>query len=338
MSVRVLVVDDSAVMRRLVCHALSSDPQLEVVGTASNPFEARERIKELNPDVMTLDVEMPGMDGLSFLEKVMTLRPMPVVMCSTLTQRGADATIEALRLGAVSCFPKPADVSQFAAMGPTLARMVLDAAGVRVRARIPQAPAKPKPSGSRRQRLVAVGASTGGVEALFTLLSAMPADCPPTVIVQHMPAMFTGSFAQRLNQYLAPEVVEATDGLSLRRGLIAIAPGGLRHMVVSGGSAGVVRLQAGDPVSGHRPSVDMLFRSVAKLGADAVGIILTGMGSDGAQGLLEMRQAGARTLGQDEASCVVYGMPRAAAAIGAVERELPLNRIATAALEAACHD
>jgi two-component system, chemotaxis family, protein-glutamate methylesterase/glutaminase len=341
MRTRVLVVDDSAPMRSLLTRALASDPALEVVGAAADPNEARAMIKALNPDVLTLDVEMPGMDGLAFLEKIMTLRPMPVVMCSTLTMQGADATIEALRLGAVACFAKPTTPDALLAMGPVLTRMVRDAATTTVRrsvapALVSSAPvARPAVFGRPATRMLAIGSSTGGVEALFQLLSAFPADCPPTVIVQHMPASFTASFARRLNDRVAPDVAEASDGMHLRQGLVIIAPGGDRHLTVRGGVRGTVVLSPGDTIAGHRPSVNAMFASLARHAESVVGIILTGMGEDGAEGLLALRRGGAATFGQSEASCVVYGMPRAAARLGAVGRELPLHGIAPAALNAA---
>ncbi len=333
MTVRVVIVDDSPTMRGLISATLSRDPGIEVVGIAGDPLEAREVIKALNPDVITLDVEMPNMNGLEFLEKIMRLRPMPVVMISTLTQKGAEVTLAALELGAVDAVGKPgAGVTAVEAFAD-LAERVKSAARSRVRAAggIPA----PRPETGYRaaeDHVLAIGASTGGVEALLTILSAFPADCPATVVTQHMPAAFTRSFAQRLDRSSAATVLEAEDGAPLRRGVVYIAPGGVAHLEVSG-AAPRCRLSAGDTVSGHRPSVDVLFRTVARLGRPMTGVILTGMGRDGAQGLLEMRQAGARTLGQDEATSVVYGMPRAAYELGAVERQLPLSRLPAAILE-----
>jgi two-component system chemotaxis response regulator CheB len=320
-------------MRGLIAAILRRDPEIVVVGTAGDPLEAREAIKQLNPDVITLDVEMPNMNGLEFLERIMRLRPMPVVMVSTLTQSGAEATLTALEIGAVDCVGKP--VAGAADSGfSDLAERVKIAAGARVggRDRVGRASARSnyKPDG----RLVAIGSSTGGVEALLSILTRFPADCPPTVITQHMPASFTRSFAERLNRCCAPEVAEASDGAPILPGRIYVAPGGDRHMTVAGSRALRCALVAGPPQTGHRPSVDMLFRSVADVaGPRAVGLILTGMGRDGAEGLLAMRQAGAATIGQDEASCVVYGMPKSAHLIGAVERQLPLHRIADAVLD-----
>jgi len=334
--VRTLIVDDSASMRATLHRMLSADPDIEVVGMAPEPFAAREMIKALDPDVLTLDVEMPGMDGLSFLERIMRLRPMPVVMCSTLTARGAEVTIEALRLGAVDYIAKPSgtpeDIIRDAAL---LCAKVKSAARSSVRPG-PTPRAKPAERGTiSRDMLIAIGSSTGGVEALFSLLGALPADCPPVLIVQHMPAAFTGSFAKRLDKECAVQVVEAVDGTPVEPGRVYIAPGGETHMTLSGGVRGRIKLRPGDPVGGHRPSVDMLFRSVAEIGTAAVGAILTGMGADGAQGLLAMRHAGARTLGQSKDSCVVYGMPRAAMEAGAVEKEVSLSAMPEAIL-AAC--
>jgi len=335
--VRALIIDDSATMRAALTRILSADPEIEVVGAAPEPHAARAMIKELNPDVLTLDVEMPGMDGLSFLEKVMRLRPMPVVMCSTLTARGADITIEALRLGAVDCIAKPAGNPLEIARDAALLRETVKAAArssVRPRTRVPANAQPARPMGHQGELVIAIGASTGGVEALFALLSALPLDCPPVLVVQHMPQGFTSSFATRLDRECKIRVKEATDGEPIEPGTVYIAPGGDRHMQLAGGARGRIRLHRADPESGHRPSVDALFRSVAAVGPDAVGVILTGMGADGANGLLAMRQAGARTLGQSRESCVVYGMPRSAFAIGAVEKEVSLSTMAEAILGA----
>jgi two-component system chemotaxis response regulator CheB len=354
-AVRTLIVDDSAAMRAALTRILSADPGIEVVGAAPEPHAARAMIKELNPDVITLDVEMPGMDGLSFLEKIMRLRPMPVVMCSTLTARGADATIEALRLGAVDYVGKPsgsaADIESAAGLLCTKVKAAARSAvraSAAVRAASGVGPAKASPGaapGAARSfgdRLIAIGASTGGVEALFALLSALPPGCPPVLVVQHMPASFTASFAARLDRECAVSVVEAQDGATVERGTVYIAPGGGRHMQLAAGQGGVpaiagrsrIRLVEGPAVSGHRPSADVLFASVAALGPAGVGAILTGMGSDGAQGLLAMSRAGARTFGQSRESCVVYGMSRAAHELGAVGREVSLSAMADAVLGA----
>jgi len=334
--VTVLVVDDSPTMRGLISAALRRDPMIEVVGTAADPLEAREAIKRLNPDVITLDVEMPNMNGLEFLEKIMRLRPMPVVMVSTLTQAGAEVTVAALEIGAVDAVGKPAAGVPAVTAFAELAEKVKAAAQSRVRARsdTPRAaPAdadyKPDPN-----HVLAIGASTGGVEALLTILTGFPANCPATVVTQHMPATFTKSFAARLDKACLPTVTEAEDGAPLMPGHVYIAPGGEAHLEVSGGSTPRCRLLRSEPVNGHRPSVDVLFDSVVRLNRPMTGVILTGMGKDGARGLLAMRQAGARTLGQDEASSVVYGMPRAAFELGAVDRQLPLHRLRPAILDA----
>ena len=331
--IRVLVVDDSPTMRGLITAALRRDPEIEVIGSAADPLEARALIKELNPDVITLDVEMPNMNGLEFLEKIMRLRPMPVVMVSTLTQAGAEVTLRALEMGAIDAVGKPGAGVTAAEAFAELTLKVKTAARSRVRAR--EAVEAPRPRTDYRPRadhVLAIGASTGGVEALITILSAFPANCPATVITQHMPATFTPSFAARLDKMSAATVSEAVDGAPLMPGHIYLAPGGVAHLEVSG-TTPRCRLSQGDTVSGHRPSVDVLFRSIARLRKPMTGVILTGMGRDGAQGLLEMRNAGAHTLGQDEASSVVYGMPRVAHEIGAVERQLPLNRLSSAILD-----
>jgi two-component system chemotaxis response regulator CheB len=326
--IRVLVVDDSATMRGLIRATLSRDPEIEVVGEAADPLEARQAIKIHNPDVITLDIEMPNMTGLDFLERIMRLRPMPVVMVSTLTVRGAEATLQALELGAVDCVAKPVTA------GPNafdeLAIKVKAAAGARVRPLTHHAAPQSASSAYRPNgKVVAIGSSTGGVEALITLLSGFPANCPPTVVTQHMPATFTKSFAERLDRLTPPTVKEAADGDVLQPGHVYLAPGGATHLEIVGSSTQRCRLVASDLVNGHRPSV-VLFGSVAKAVKDAaVGVILTGMGRDGAVGLRTMREAGAATFGQNEATCVVYGMPKAAMEIGAVQRQLPLERIAS---------
>ncbi len=328
--IRVLVVDDSATMRRLISAALGADPELEVVGEAGDPLEAREAIKALNPDVITLDVEMPNMNGLDFLERLMRLRPMPVVMVSTLTARGTEATLTALEFGAVDCVEKPGgfDSSGF----KRLAEKVKIAARAKVRQRVVAPPTAPcTESFVAGDKLVAIGSSTGGVEALLAVVGKLAANCAPTVIAQHMPATFTKSFAERLNRASAATVTEARDGDPLLPGRVYVAPGGDFHLEIEGATALRCKVAHGAPVSGHCPSVDVLFSSVARTAkARGVGVILTGMGRDGAQGLMAMRQAGARTLGQDESSCVVYGMPRAAYELGAVERQLPLEKLGPA--------
>jgi len=333
MTVSVLIVDDSPTMRGLIAAALRRDPEIEIVGSAADPLEARAAIKALNPDVITLDVEMPNMNGLEFLEKIMRLRPMPVVMVSTLTQKGAEVTLAALELGAVDAVGKPGAGMTAAEAFADLPARVKVAARSRVRAGAATGPTHVATDyRAARDHVLAIGASTGGVEALMGIVAAFPADCPATVITQHMPATFTRSFAARLDKISAATVREAADGDVLQRGTVYLAPGGQAHLEVSGATPRC-HLAVTDPVNGHRPSVDVLFRSVARLRRPMTGVILTGMGRDGAQGLLEMRQAGARTLGQDESSSVVYGMPRAAFEIGAVERQLPLSRLPAAILD-----
>ncbi|MGV1763785.1 protein-glutamate O-methylesterase CheB [Rhizobium rhizogenes] len=326
---RVLVVDDSPTMRGLITAVLRSDPEVDVIGQAGDALEARAAIKALNPDVVTLDIEMPNMNGLDFLEKIMTLRPMPVIMVSTMTHRGAEATLAALEIGAFDCVgkPVPGEPRPFG----DLAEKVKAAARSQRQYVKPAASHAPPPAVADfrvGRKIVAIGSSTGGVEALIAVLQKFPANCPPTVITQHMPPSFTRSFAERLNRLCAPVVQEASDGARLEIGKIYLAPGGERHLQVASSSAPHCRLIEGGPVNGHRPSVDVLFDSVAELaGRNAVGVILTGMGRDGAAGLLKMRHAGARTIGQNEKTCVVYGMPRVAFELGAVEQQFPLNAI-----------
>lgn len=339
--VRVLIVDDSAVMRQLLASLLSDDPEIEVVGTAADPHIARERIKALNPDVVTLDIEMPHMDGLTFLRKIMRLRPMPVIMISTLTQRGAETTIEALEIGAFDFVAKPTGsnlVNGLAELAQELQRKVKAAAGIRVgvsrAAAFQQAPRQQQPPCSK-EKIVFVGASTGGVEALKALLMGLPTDCPPTLITQHMPPRFTTGFAERLDRQCPMRVSEAVDDEVIEHGHVYIAPGSHHLEIARVGGRHVCRLSDGPPVSGHRPSVDILFRSAARVsGPSAVGAILTGMGEDGAEGLLELRRAGGTTLGQDEESALIYGMPRAAFERGAVMRQCSLADMADAILDA----
>jgi len=338
--VRVLVVDDSSVMRQLLATLLSADPEIEVCGTAEDPHIAREQIKALNPDVVTLDVEMPHMDGLTFLKKIMTLRPMPVVMISTLTQSGAETTLEALEIGAVDFIAKPTSgglAHGLEDLAAELQKKVKAAAGVRVsNRRLVSAPAPREPRVRRSTgKIVFVGASTGGVEALKALLLGMPADCPPTLITQHMPPRFTAGFAERLNRQCPMAVSEAVHDEPIQHGHVYIAPGSHHLEIARVGTHHVCRLSDGPAVSGHRPSVDVLFRSAARVcGKSAVAAILTGMGKDGAEGMLELRQAGAFTLGQDEDSSLIYGMPRAAFERGAVMHQHPLGHMANAILDA----
>lgn len=354
MKTRVLVVDDSAVMRGLLTELINSASDMDVVGCAPDAASAREMIKALNPDVLTLDVNMPGMGGLEFLERLMRLRPMPVVMVSAFTQAGSETTLKALELGAVDFIGKPRSdgprsIEAYAeelveklraARSARLRRPSVPLAGgmslsTPVTAPKTLATASPARSGPVN-KIIFLGASTGGTEAIKEFLLGVPADCPPILIVQHMPEAFTASFAKRLDSLCAPQVIEAQGNEKIETGKVYVAPGH-SHMVIRKLGAGyVTELQATPPVNRHRPSVDVLFDSAAALiGRQAVGVILTGMGKDGAQGLLRMRQAGARTFGQDEASCVVYGMPREAFLVGAVEEQYALDSIARPVLNAA---
>lgn len=336
---RVLVVDDSPTIRQLICAVLGEDPEIEVVGVAGDANEARQAIKDLNPDVITLDVEMPNMSGIQFLDKLMRLRPTPVVMVSTLTANGSEAAIEALSLGAVDCVMKPTIANP-----KTLEEL---AAKVKM-ARYANVSRRSGEHAARQETVrqgavqdgvvVAIGSSTGGVEALIAVISCFPDNCAPAVIVQHMPKQHTKTLANRLDRLCPPHVVEATHGARLQTGHVYLAPGGDTHTEIANHHGALTCiLKRADHVNGHRPSVDVLFNSVAKVaGSRAIGLILTGMGSDGAKGLLAMRNSGARTLGQCKESCVVYGMPRAAREIGAVEVEWPLQKIGVEATALAC--
>ncbi len=332
--VRVLVVDDSVLMRQLLTGLLADDPEIEVLGAASDAAKAREMIRALDPDVLTLDIEMPGMDGISFLRKIIELRPMPVIMVSTLTRSGAETTLEALETGAVDFIEKPVSHGDDALdiLRIELCAKVKSAANMRVGLRRAQRRAQ------RRRielpghaSLVAIGASTGGVESLRAVLTDMDRDCPPVVVTQHMPPRFTAAFANRLDRICPMRVREASDGAAITPGTVLIAPGAAHLTVVKRGGNYFCALSDAAPVSGHRPSVDVLFKSVAEAaGPQALGVILTGMGKDGAAGLLAMRHAGAMTIGQNEASALIYGMPREAYERGAVERQLPLEEIGEA--------
>lgn len=332
------MVDDSALMRGLLSQMIGLAPDMEVVGAAPDAPTAREMIKVLNPDVLTLDVQMPKMDGLEFLERLMRLRPMPVVMVSSFTEAGSDTTLRALELGAIDFIGKPRSdggrsmenyaeelVEKIrAAKGARLRRSAVPPATIAVVKTMQQM----KNGKAGDGKIIFVGASTGGTEAIKDFLLGMPADCPPIMIVQHMPEAFTASFARRLDTLCAPRVIEAQGNEKLESGTVYVAPGHSHMLLRRGGTGYIVELTAMPPVNRHRPSVDVLFDSAASLvGRKAVGVILTGMGKDGAQGLLRMRQAGARTFGQDEGSCVVYGMPREAYLIGAVEEQYALDEI-----------
>ncbi len=340
MPYKVLIVDDSSLMRQLLTEILSSDPELEVIGTAGDPFIAREKIKALSPDVLTLDIEMPRMDGLTFLEKLMRGHPMPVVMISSLTERGAETTLRALSLGAVDYVSKPKlDVANGTIEQTSeIIAKVKAAARVKVRGvTTPVTGPVELAAGchfSATHKVVAVGSSTGGTEALKDLLSPLPADFPGLVMVQHMPEAFTRPFSERLNSLCRIRVQEAKDGDRILPGHALLAPGGHQMEVVRHGMAYAVRVYRGERVNRHLPSVDVLFSSCAKqLGKNAVGVLLTGMGADGAKGMLEMRAAHAFTIAQDEATCVVFGMPREAILLGAVDQVLPLGRIPAALVQ-----
>ncbi|MFA5455174.1 MAG: chemotaxis response regulator protein-glutamate methylesterase, partial [Sulfurimonas sp.] len=317
MAIRVLIVDDSATARAVLNDILSSDSGIEVVGTASDAFVARDKIVELRPDVICLDVEMPRMDGITFLKKLMHYMPLPVVMVSSLTQSGAKTTLEALEAGAVDFVAKPHShiYDGKNEMRDELISKIKAAAKAKVfkKELNNQMQANTTSLAQTTNKIVAIGASTGGTEALKDVLMALPRNAPGTVIVQHMPANFTPLFAQRLNTLCSMEIREAKNGDSIIPGVALIAPGDYHMVVRRSGARYYVEIGNGEKVSGHRPSADVLFNSVAKIaGANAIGVILTGMGGDGAKGLLAMKNAGAKTIGQDEASCVVYGMPKVA--------------------------
>lgn len=342
MTIRVLIVDDSATMRAMLQMILQQEADIEVIGAACDAAQARTMIREMNPDVVTLDIEMPGMNGLDFLDKIMKLRPMPVIIVSGLAQKGAEATMRALELGAVDCYAKPdgsaGDLVR--ADEGKLARMIREAAQVRRPSamqmdRVADRTVAVAQSGSAIEGgILAIGASTGGVEALHNVLRRFPENCPPTIIVQHINGQFAPAMASRLDNQCAPRVLLAEPDLPIRAGHIYVAPGNDRHLTI-GGAPGKLfcRMRPGDPMTGHRPSIDAMFHSVATtLPGNAVGILLTGMGADGARGLLSMREAGCPTIAQDEASCVVYGMPKVAAELGAAQYVLGLPRIAEKAL------
>jgi len=335
--IRVLVIDDSALIRGIMKQLINAQPDMEVVGQAPDPVSARELIKQVNPDVLTLDVEMPRMNGLEFLEKLMRLRPMPVVMVSSLTERGNEVTLRALELGAVDFITKPrVGLSDgLNELSTEIGEKIRAAARARIRrhALDAAAPDTPRPLAGQflntTEKLVCLGSSTGGTEALKEVLTRMPAAAPGTLITQHMPETFTASFAARLNGLSAMTVKEAEHNERILPGHAYVAPGHSHLLVKKSGAYYYTELSRAEPVNRHRPSVDVLFDSAARaLGPNAVGAILTGMGKDGAQGLLAMRAAGAHTIAQDEASCVVYGMPKAAVELGAAMDVLPLSDIA----------
>ncbi|HWW65201.1 MAG TPA: chemotaxis response regulator protein-glutamate methylesterase [Sphingomonadaceae bacterium] len=352
---RVLIIDDSASVRQTMTAILEEDPDIEVIAAASDPFAAARHIQEELPDVITLDVEMPRMDGITFLRKLMSQCPVPVVMCSSLIEDGSETLLQALEAGAVDVILKPriGVADHLAELHLQIRDTVKAAARARVRGRRPsrsvavRTPEKkltadavlPPPSGKAMSRttemVVCIGASTGGTEALRAVLEQLPANAPGIVIVQHMPESFTNAFARRLNGLCEVDVKEAADGDPVLRGHVLIAPGGKHLMLERQGARYHVAVREGPLVSRHRPSVDVLFRSAARsAGSNAVGIIMTGMGDDGARGLLEMKQAGARTFAQDEATSIVFGMPKEAIARGAADRVVPLGHIARELLQA----
>ena len=336
-TIKVLVVDDSAIIRNFLTKELSKDPEIEVVGSASDPYIARDKIVKLKPDVLTLDIEMPRMDGLTFLKKLMKFYPMPVIMVSAYTEEGCETTLNALEIGAVDVMLKPTDLqSGLADMSIQLIDKVKAAGNVKMHVKTASMqqptvrPSAPLNHGLVRSsdKIIAMGASTGGTQALAEVLMHMPANSPGILIVQHMPEKFTTTFARRLNDLCAIEVREARDGDVVQSGLALVAPGSDHLTLRRTGTRYTAEVRQGPLVCRHRPSVEELFNSVAKnAGEKAIGVIMTGMGRDGAEGLLNMRQAGARTIAQDEASCVVFGMPKEAIKLGGAEKIVPLNKI-----------
>ncbi len=351
MAIKVYVVDDSAVVRQTVAHLLQGDPEIELMGSAPNPLIAGPVIRKTPPDVLLLDIEMPGMDGLTFLRQIMETAPIPTVICSTLTTGGSQMALEALAAGAVAVVSKPRlGLKQFLEESRReLVTTLKSAARSRPRASMaaraaPAAaagarPAPQRPATSSLHALsvnkpVVIGSSTGGCQALESILTALPADSPGIAIVQHMPEKFTAMYAQRLNGICAVNVREAKDGDRLERGVVLIAPGGKHMQLRKGGGQYFAVVADGPPVNRHKPSVDVLFRSVAECtGGDVLAVMLTGMGDDGARGMKQLHDGGARTLAQDEASCVVFGMPKEAIKLGAVDQVLPLDRMASAILQ-----
>ncbi len=334
--IRVLVVDDSAVVRKIISEELSRETDIEVVGTAPDPFVARDKIVQLKPDVVTLDVEMPRMDGLTFLKKLMHYYPMPVIIVSSLTPKGSNLAMEALENGAVEVLCKPDNAYSIGDMSIQLKEKIRAAARTnmkRIAQRVPPVapvvPAIATALTTTTQKLIAMGASTGGTEALKEVLMSMPLNSPGIVIVQHMPPQFTTAFANRLNQLCQIEVREAKDGDSVLQGHALVAPGNFHMLLRRSGARYYVNIKDGPRVHHQRPAVDVLFNSVAQYaGANAIGVLLTGMGADGAKGLLLMKEAGARTIAQDEQSCVVFGMPKEAIKLGAADKVVPLELIA----------
>ncbi len=344
MAIKVLVVDDSALVRSLLAEIIRDTPDMTLVGAAPDAYVARDMVKEFSPDVITLDIEMPRMDGLAFLEKLMNARPTPVIMISTLTEAGAEATLRALELGAVDFIPKPklgiaSGIREYAEL---IVEKIRAAAGVRVKAKAtknsPEITANQKTSASSRlqstEKIIAIGASTGGTEAIKELLMQLPAAVPGIVMTQHMPAGFTRTYAERLNKITRLHVVEAKGGERILPGHAFLAPGGHHLIVVRSGADYLVKLSDAEPLHRHRPAVDIMMESVALAGGkNVLGVLLTGMGKDGAKGMLDIRNHGGFTLAQDEASCVVYGMPKEAVAIGGVDQIVELDKMGAALLD-----
>lgn len=344
MPIKVLIVDDSAVVRQTFERELSTDNDIEVIGTAPDPYIARDKIISLKPDVITLDIEMPRMDGLTFLKKLMAHMPIPVIIVSSLSKQGSEIALEALESGAIDVMCKPGSSFSVGDMSIELKEKIKSAAQANIQLALkqqkqfkPTGSIKPKITSSltkTTEKVVLIGSSTGGTQALENLLEGYPPNCPPTVVVQHMPAGFTKAFSERLNNIFPFEVKEAVDGDSVLSGRVLIAPGNLHTMIKRSGAQYFVEVKEGPLVGHHRPSVDVLFHSGSEiLGKNAIGVMLTGMGSDGAKGMLKMKEAGAVNIGQDEATSVVYGMPKAAFEIGAINTVLPLDKIATEILE-----
>ncbi len=332
--IKVLIVDDSAVVRKIFSEELSKYADIEVVGTAPDPFVARDKIAALNPDVITLDIEMPRMDGLTFLRKLMKYYPLPTIIVSSLTPKGGKLTLEAMEIGAVDVIAKPGSSYTVGNMSVQLVEKIRAAALARVIRKDAEAPETEnvplKALAQTSHKVIAIGASTGGTEALKQVLTRLPANSPGILVVQHMPANFTAAFADRLNTLCQMTVREARDNDSVVPGLALIAPGNFHMVLRRSGARYYVEVKTGPMVHHQRPAVDILFKSTAKYaGANAIGVILTGMGADGAEGLLDMKRAGAGTIAQDERSCVVFGMPKEAIKMGAADRVLPLDHIAT---------
>jgi len=333
--IKVLIVDDSAIVRKILREELDKEPDIEVVGTAPDPFVARDKIVLQKPDVITLDIEMPRMDGLTFLKKIMQYHPVPVIIVSSLTPQGSQMALEAMENGAIEVLAKPGSSFSVGDMSTQLKEKIRVAAKANLQ-QVRRTPVSPSPITANAsqalrettQKVIAIGASTGGTEALKEVLVKMPVNIPGILVVQHMPAEFTRAFAERLNKICSIEVREAQDGDSVLNGQALIAPGNFHMFLKRSGAKYFVNIKDGPRVHHQRPAVDVLFQSVAQYaGSNAIGVILTGMGADGAQGILRMKELGAKTIAQDEASCVVFGMPKEAIKLGAIDRVIPLDRI-----------